>query len=82
MEQLYDCFTEAELDRLREIKSDAKWKPRNERYTRSYEKKVNATAPVSFNVSPRLRQRLRDRCDELHITIREYMTALLEAVLS
>lgn len=80
LKKLYECFTPDELQRLYEIKTAPGWTPRELR--RENSRDSDDSRQVNFVISKRLKDRLDARCAALHITIREYMTALLEVMLS
>ena len=84
---LYDCFSFGELKRLREIKDDPKWRPRDNRTThkyvrldwRRYESLPNgANVMVQVKMSAPLKARVVAKCGQLGISMSEYIRALLE----
>ena len=73
---LYNCFSDEELKRLREIKADAGWVPRQER--KNGKVKEQHIAQINVVVPAMLKARVVEKCGALGITLRDYFTALLE----
>ena len=76
---LYDCFSEDELRRLREIKDDPEWLPRQQRKAGGMHRDDQHAAQINVVLPARLKARVVEKCGVLGITLRDYFTALLEA---
>lgn len=81
VDKLYACFTDAELERLRQIKSDPRWTP-NKEIAKASPLYDDDYVQMAVYVRRHLHTRLKARCQELGISIREYVNAVLEVMLS
>ena len=74
---LYNCFSDEELKRLREIKSDPQWIPRQDR--KNGVVKEEGVAQINVVLPALLKARVVEKCGAMGVTIRDYITAVLEA---
>ena len=84
-EKLYECFTPEELSRLRAIKSDPSWIPRDQRdHRRGVYRKRNTgerdKVSKSFYISRTLYDRMRGKAEDIGVPLGLLIDATFKAV--